>query len=207
MPTQGAPSPRFSIAAAWNGAQMITWGDSNFTDWQANRNVFDAGTASWVGATATSGAPSPREGATGVWTGSEFLVWGGWTGGPYENTGALLAGAGAGQEGAWTATSISGAPSPRFDHVGVWTGKALLIWGGCGGDGCASLAGDGGRFYLQGRRELDLDRGAGRALSAARRDRRRRRIVDPRLGRPRRREEAARHRGRIGAVIRGAPRA
>jgi hypothetical protein len=147
MPTQGAPSPRFSLAAAWTGTQMIAWGGSNFTDWQANGNVFDPGAASWVGTTSSKGAPSPREGATGVWTGSDFLVWGGWTGGPYENTGALLSGAGAGQEGAWTTTSVSGAPSPRFDHVGLWTGKALLVWGGCGGDSCASISGDGGRFY------------------------------------------------------------
>ena len=50
IPASGAPSPRFSIAAAWTGAQMIAWGGSNFTDWQANGSVFDPGAASWVGA-------------------------------------------------------------------------------------------------------------------------------------------------------------
>lgn len=147
IPTTGAPSPRFSHVAAWTGAKMIAWGGSNFTDWQANGAVFDPGAASWIGATSPKDAPSAREGATGVWTGSELLVWGGWTGGPYENTGALLSGAEAGQGGVWTTTSITGAPEPRYDHVGVWTGKALLIWGGCGGDSCASLFGDGGRFH------------------------------------------------------------
>jgi hypothetical protein len=146
IPTAGAPPPRFSHAAAWTGTQMIVWGGSNFTDWQNNGRVFDPSTASWTGMTSVPGAPTAREGATGVWTGSDFLVWGGWTGGPYENTGGLLSGVGAGNEGAWTTTSITGAPAPRGDHVAVWTGKELVVWGGCGGDGCATLYGDGGRF-------------------------------------------------------------
>ena len=146
LPSQNAPSARFSHAAAWTGAQMIVWGGSNFTDWQSNGRVFDPAGASWTGMTAAAGAPSAREGATGVWTGKELLIWGGWTGGPYENTGGLLAGAGAGKAGTWTTTSIAGAPAPRGDHVAVWTGKELVVWGGCGGDSCATLFGDGGRF-------------------------------------------------------------
>jgi hypothetical protein len=146
IPTQGAPPPRFSHAAAWTGAQMIVWGGSNFSDWQSNGRVFDPATASWTGMTSSQGVPSAREGATGAWTGSEFLVWGGWTGGPYENTGGLLSGVGMGQPGTWTTMSITGAPAPRGDHVAVWTGNELVVWGGCGGDSCATLHGDGGRF-------------------------------------------------------------
>jgi hypothetical protein len=33
----------------------------------------------------------------------------------------------------WTATSTTGAPSPRFNHTAVWTGSAMIVWGGFGG--------------------------------------------------------------------------
>ena len=143
---QGAPSPRFSTAPAWSGAEMLVWGGSNFTDWQSGGARFNPASKTWTGTTSSQGAPSAREGATGAWTGSELLVWGGWTGGPYENTGGLLSSAAPGQDGVWTATATTSAPSPRGEHVGVWAGHELVVWGGCGGDSCATLLDDGGRY-------------------------------------------------------------
>ena len=32
----------------------------------------------------------------------------------------------------WLALPSDGAPSPRHDHTGVWTGDRLLVWGGGG---------------------------------------------------------------------------
>ena len=122
------------------------WGGSNFIDWQSNGAMFDPTAKSWTGTTPLPGAPSAREGATGAWTGSDFLVWGGWTGGPYENTGGLLSSAAPGQGGTWTATATASAPTPRGNHVGVWAGHELVVWGGCGGDSCSTIFDDGGRF-------------------------------------------------------------
>ncbi len=34
---------------------------------------------------------------------------------------------------AWTPVSSSGVPSPRIDHLAVWTGREMLIWGGYDG--------------------------------------------------------------------------
>ena len=32
----------------------------------------------------------------------------------------------------WDSTTTSGAPSPRSYHSAVWTGSAMIIWGGVG---------------------------------------------------------------------------
>jgi len=51
-----------------------------------------------------------------------MIVWGGsWTnvGGKYDPV-----------NDTWTATSTSGAPSPRSDHTAVFTGRQMLVWGG-----------------------------------------------------------------------------
>ena len=33
----------------------------------------------------------------------------------------------------WTQTSGSNAPTPRWMHTAVWTGREMIIWGGQGG--------------------------------------------------------------------------
>jgi hypothetical protein len=43
---------------------------------------------------------------------------------------------------AWTALPTVGAPTGRFLHTAVWTGRSMLIWGGAGYD----LLGDGARY-------------------------------------------------------------
>jgi hypothetical protein len=148
MNTMGAPSPRFSHVAAWTGSSMIAWSGYDLFDWLNNGAIFDPKAGSggqWAGKMTQTGAPSQREGAAGVWGASRLLVWGGWTGGPYEGTGGIFNPA-AGAEGAWTAMPTQGAPSPRAEHTGVWTGNDFVVWGGCGEDLCTKVHADGGRF-------------------------------------------------------------
>jgi hypothetical protein len=149
MTMAGAPSPRFSHSAVWTGSSMIAWAGYDFFDWHNSGGIYDpkAGSeGSWVTAMTQTGAPGRREGASGVWGASRLLVWGGWAGGPYEGTGGIFnADPAAGPEGAWTAMPAEGAPSPRGEHIGVWTGGDLLVWGGCGED-CSKVYADGGRF-------------------------------------------------------------
>src|SRR5262249_11559244 len=61
-----------------------------------------------------------------VWTGSEMIVWGGCcpldTGGRY-NPGT----------DSWIATSLTNAPSARYEHTAVWTGNEMIVWGGIDG--------------------------------------------------------------------------
>ena len=35
----------------------------------------------------------------------------------------------------WTPINTNGAPSPRGDHVAVWTGSEMIVWGGFIGEG------------------------------------------------------------------------
>ncbi|MCK6586908.1 MAG: hypothetical protein HUU21_04790 [Polyangiaceae bacterium] len=148
MNTAGAPSPRFSHSAVWTGGSMIAWAGYDLFDWKNDGGIFDpkAGAGgSWVTSMTKIGAPSQREGASGVWGAARLLVWGGWTGGPYEGTGGIFDPS-AGPEGAWSAMPSEGAPSPRGEHTGVWTGNDLLVWGGCGEDLCSKVYADGARF-------------------------------------------------------------
>jgi hypothetical protein len=71
-----------------------------------------------------------------------MVVWGGsWPGG------ALATGARYNPSlDSWVATSGAGAPSPRFWHTAVWSGKEMIVWGGYPHG--PSLA-DGGRYDPQ----------------------------------------------------------
>jgi hypothetical protein len=146
--SSGAPSARFSHSAVFTGSRMIVWGGYNLFDWSnggASLDPAGSGGGKWSGPTASVSSLTPREGHTGVWTGSAMLIWGGWTGGPYEDTGAIFDPA-AGVEGSWTAMAADDAPSPRTDHIGLWAEDELIIWGGCGEDACKTVHGDGARF-------------------------------------------------------------
>jgi N-acetylneuraminic acid mutarotase len=133
--TARAPVPRFDHSAAWTGGQMIVWGGTDGDP--SETNYFDTGgsynpaTDRWR-PTSRANAPSPRAKQTAVWTGSEMIVWGGCatdlfcftqfnTGGRYNPS-----------TNTWTATSLVNAPEPRSEHVGVWTGSLMIVWGGFG---------------------------------------------------------------------------
>jgi N-acetylneuraminic acid mutarotase len=89
--------------------------------------------------------PRGRMGHTSVWTGTEMLIWGGYTraGGQrllYLDDGARYDP----MNDHWTLISRDGAPSPRHDHVAVWTGSEMIVWGGNDPDGTFSAS--GGRY-------------------------------------------------------------
>jgi hypothetical protein len=125
--TSGAPEARNDPSAAWSGSEMIIWGGIGNT-LQNTGGRYDPVTNTWGAATATSGAPSARRRHSSVWTGSEMIVWGGLgPGGVLQNTGGRYDPV----TNTWgAATSTSGAPSSREQHSAVWTGKAMLVWGG-----------------------------------------------------------------------------
>jgi N-acetylneuraminic acid mutarotase len=71
-------------------------------------------------------------GSRGVWTGTEMLVWGGsHRNGDDEINQVLREGAAYDPvKNSWRPMSIDGAPSSRFFHDAVWTGRQMIIWGG-----------------------------------------------------------------------------
>jgi N-acetylneuraminic acid mutarotase len=114
---------------------MIVWGGA-----YSAGGVYDPATDTWV-ATPVRGAPSPRDGHTAVWTGSRMIVWGGFGGAAvgYLNTGGIYDPA----RSTWTATSTAGAPTGRANHIAVWTGSRMIIWGGTDATGYVN---SGGRY-------------------------------------------------------------
>ena len=69
-----------------------------------------------------------------------MIIWGGSAGSSvYYNDGARFNPA----TGSWTATSATGAPGARSLHSGVWTGNAMVVWGGTGPTGYVT---DGGLY-------------------------------------------------------------
>jgi N-acetylneuraminic acid mutarotase len=131
--TTNAPEGRNGHTAIWTGKEMIVWGgwgDSN------TGGRYDPETDTWK-PISTINTPQGRSGHTAVWTGKEMIIWGGEFWQPfidgvfcYLNTGGRYDPA----TDTWKLTSTKGAPSKRYGHVGIWTGKEMIVWGGYDGN-------------------------------------------------------------------------
>ena len=129
--------PRARHAAHWTGSRMIVWGGQSGNDnpnnpppkmYDVDGGIYDPATKIWT-STATNGAPAGREQFVSVWTGSEMLVWGGFF---YDGSYHYF-GDGARYHAAsntWGSLPAAGAPSPRYRHTAVWTGREMIVWGG-----------------------------------------------------------------------------
>ena len=128
LPTNGAPTARDSHSAVWTGNEMIIWGgyDGTFVNDGARYNP---ATNAWT-PLPTASAPTARLRQTAVWTGTEMIVWGGELGITTFNDGARYNPA----SNSWTALpgSLLNTPGARYDHSAVWTGNAMIVWGGIG---------------------------------------------------------------------------
>jgi hypothetical protein len=84
---------------------------------------------SWT-AMSTVGAPSGRVRHTAVWTGEQMIVWGGdaleMSSDPTLGNGGLYDPV----SNRWSTVATAGAPSPRESATAVWTGSAMIVWGG-----------------------------------------------------------------------------
>jgi len=98
----------------------------------------------WTMDTNLTGAPAAgAEDFSMVWTGSEILIWGGAVA-----SGPTLSNVGYRYDptaNAWIGTlSMVGAPSPRWGHTAIWTGKEMIVWGGS--DSSGTRLNDGYRY-------------------------------------------------------------
>lgn len=78
---------------------------------------------------ATVGAPPPAESATVLWTGSEMIIWGG-TNNAVNSMQASRGGRYNSENDTWKSITDVYAPHYRFAHSAIWTGSAMLVWGG-----------------------------------------------------------------------------
>ncbi|HYS07079.1 MAG TPA: hypothetical protein VEW47_18025 [Candidatus Dormibacteraeota bacterium] len=126
----GAPPGLLRQAAVWTGSQMIVWGPIN-SSYSMAGGRYNPVNNTWTQMTST-GAPTTRDGETAVWTGTAVLFWGGFdcsfrctpsnAGFRYDPVADV-----------WSSMSTAGAPSGRYAHSAVWTGREMIVWGGDAG--------------------------------------------------------------------------
>lgn len=133
----------------WTGDQMIVWGGGASGGLSGNGTAFLLpGSVRWA-ELPEARRPAGREFHTAVWTGEEMIIWGGrsliWSGPSYEYKNWADGGRYNVTSNLWEAIWKDNlSPAGRYDHVAVWTGTEMIIWGGQGDT--ASL-GDGARYH------------------------------------------------------------
>jgi N-acetylneuraminic acid mutarotase len=130
MSRLGAPDRRVEQTAIWTGTEMVVWGGGDGTATFGDGGRYDPETDTWSALSAVN-APSPRVLHTAVWTGTEMIVWGGSSVARVPDMAPLDDGAAwDALANTWRPLSSLEAPAPRAGHVGVWTGTAMIVWGG-----------------------------------------------------------------------------
>jgi hypothetical protein len=138
--TAAAPPGRMMHTAVWTGSVMIVWGGEDSTGEQLNSGGLYNPTADSWAATAAVPAPSAtRERHTAVWTDDAMWIYGGFGDAPsipltneFFPSGGVTGGIAyaPGGGGSWTDLSLVGEPSARDRHTAVWSGSAMLVFGG-----------------------------------------------------------------------------
>jgi N-acetylneuraminic acid mutarotase len=141
--TTAAPEARDQHSAIWTGSRMIVWGGVNGSNvYQRSGGVYDPEADTWTPTQLNGAPPFGRSQHSAVWTGSRMLIWGGSI--PvspfHSNSGGLYDPV----ADAWTATTLTGAPTVRSGHDTVWTGTEMIVWGGLTTGGV--LLSDGFRY-------------------------------------------------------------
>lgn len=145
----GSVHGRSNHCAVWTGTEMIVWGgiwdDYTTRVYTNSGGRYSPATDTWVPLPVTEKTPVGRCNASAVWTGTEMLVWGGyWKDASgvvhLENSGGRFNA----NSGAWSVLPVAGAPEARTSHTAIWTGKEMIVWGGC--QGSEFPLASGGRF-------------------------------------------------------------
>lgn len=131
--TTSAPSARQPAAVIWSGSELLIWGGGAHPSCApiTSGGRYDPVANVWT-PMSTTNAPQGRFGSRSVWTGSRMLTFGGGSCAGFPgmiNEGGLYDPA----TNTWTATTMSGAPSPREAPALVWTGTRAVVWGGING--------------------------------------------------------------------------
>jgi N-acetylneuraminic acid mutarotase len=140
LATSAAPPARILHTAVWTGSAMIVWGGEDATGEQlANGGVYDPAADAW---SATAAVPLPaasRERHSAVWADGAMWLYGGLGDAPSVPlvnefwpapgvTGGIAYNPAGG--GSWSDLAATGEPSARDRHTAVWTGTAMLVFGG-----------------------------------------------------------------------------
>jgi len=138
--TLDAPAGRYFESVVWTGQEMIVWGgfDGSTGDLDSGGR-YDPVMDRWRPVSMVAG-PQARSEHSAVWAGDRMIVWGGnvfFTGDAYGDGFSYDPAA-----DRWAPISAANAPSPRFGHSAIWTGREMVVWGGAGLD----IEQTGGRY-------------------------------------------------------------
>src|SRR5262249_32812684 len=116
------PSPRTSHTALWTGSQMIIYGGSNQGGDPVSGARYNPGSDSW---STLNTPPYSAVRHAAVWTGSRMIAWGGYTNTPSPGPTNLGFRYDPSSD-TYVTTNLTGAPSARHQHTGVWTGTEMI---------------------------------------------------------------------------------
>ena len=137
------PAPRHLHTAVWTGSEMIVTGGNIPTGSLTDCFILNpAGAGTW---TAVAPPPTARQSHSAVWTGDKMLVW---SGAIFPQTVPVASGAIYTRlSNTWTVMSATGAPTARFQHGALWTGREMIVWGGTSSAGTSfTYEGTSGRY-------------------------------------------------------------
>jgi len=133
MSLAASPGARSFATAIWTGSEMVVWGGSAPSIGLVNSGAaYNPVSDSWR-ATSVTGAPLARSSHTAVWTGTRMIVFGGSASTACGSATFFADGA---RYDPATDTWAAIAPIPigvggaRAQHVAVWTGNRMIVWGG-----------------------------------------------------------------------------
>ena len=128
-----APASRRDHTAVWTGSKMIIWGGycNGFVEWYYNTgSIYDPSINAWEYETSSRGAPSGRTRHTAIWDSdvgvNGMVIWGGYEGWNYLNTGAIYYI----NSNSWKTMTTMNAPNGSVEHIAIWAGPLMMIWGG-----------------------------------------------------------------------------
>ena len=131
-----APSARWGHSLAWTGETILIWGGMSEGGLVGDGSRYDPTTQFWR-TMSDQNAPAARAMHASVWTGDGLVVWSGRGSGGWLEDGAVYDPT----ADAWTSFDLSSlpltsgatdiaAPSPRYGANSVWTGSAMMVFGG-----------------------------------------------------------------------------
>jgi hypothetical protein len=126
MAGEDAPAP-LRHDAVWTGSEMLVLGTSGFS---VTGGRYQLATDTWSLLT-LDGAPPLTEETSTIWADSHMIIWGGRSRGS-EAPGPVATGhLYAPSTDTWSLAADPGPLlPPRYGHSAVWTGEAMIVWGG-----------------------------------------------------------------------------
>ncbi len=145
--SSGAPAARRLHTAVWTGSRMLVFGGLDARAARTDGARYDPVGDVWSSMTGGVWAPSTRRSSVSVSTGAEFIVYGGET---FDTSGPEWTATGAVYDPATDAWRSMTPPDPMqvlpCETTAVWTGSAMIVWGGRDPSGAEAVVDTGGRY-------------------------------------------------------------